>query len=261
MSFEEKRVRQALGTPGKEYESSLYPPVGQLDFERIVGMDEQTLDRAFKERHGLDEVFARDKSGHHYDGTDIETVTRRLELKRIIFARLEGYSMSPNSILWTWYDEVTPGTYSGHEGLINIFSDYVNEECNKRIRRVQNRLAREAAVHHLTPEIAKLEKAIQLSLTHHGIEPLTVPQILNIAHLPPHAKVKDSISWDLAYVLKLYFDMCEGSTNEEIAGGRRLARRTLKTMVAQYFSDEAKAAVRKIRGWKVKSPKRAKTPR
>ena len=57
MGFEEKQVRHILGTPRREEEASVFPPVGQLAFDRIKRMDEGELDRALLERHGLRHIL------------------------------------------------------------------------------------------------------------------------------------------------------------------------------------------------------------
>lgn len=87
MALEKRNLEAALRVPanpetGEQPEASLYPPVGQLPYERIEGANETTVDQLLFERHGFRVADILSRTGSQG--------FRKIALKRLALARLEG---------------------------------------------------------------------------------------------------------------------------------------------------------------------------
>src|SRR5262245_28080041 len=132
----EKPMPRSLLTPGRE-DLSPWPPVGQVEFGDIIYWNENELDRAFLERHGRQEVFEPSyfKSEKRSD--------RRLELKRVILARLEGYSLFGPEIE-NWYMTPERRGPNAPNILHRAIKLATTQKTQARIAQVTNNVAREA---------------------------------------------------------------------------------------------------------------------
>jgi len=248
---EQKLSHRSLTTPGRE-DLSPYPPVGQLSFERIIGMDEAVLDRAFKERHGLNEVFKPGKPDYsRYYAKKEESDARRLELKRVILARLEGIGLGSKSRIWDWHASIKTDDKNPESTLRVILSNHLTDECKLRIEEVWKRLAREAAVLAPYPELKKLEKQVQTKLISLGQSPLSMVDIFRTEELPSHAgKGLQSTRLNLETALKLYLLKLEGLSHADCAQRLGITGNTVNSFLNDYVTKRAREVYRTAIGLK-----------
>ena len=244
MGIEDKPMPRSLMTPGRE-DLSPWPPVGQLEFEKITAMEESGLDRAFLERHGLGQVIEE----NHYHGE--KKSGRRVELKRLILARLEGYSPSGPEI-GEWYMEQN----AAGGDPINVLSQIINHvstpETRFRIQEVQKRFAREALRLVPSEKLKSIEFKIQNILRQHGLRPLTIQEILPADKIPRARFVSGESFLDIENVLQFYLSMLEGGStiNSARRMGSRGKEKSGDVLVHRFFTKEAKDALRTVRGLK-----------
>ena len=248
MGFEEKQVRHILGTPRREEEASVFPPVGQLAFDRIKRMDEGELDRALLERHGLRHIFKREE---HYSGQTEHWKNRRAEIKKLTLARLEGMGLGGSSPVSGWYAE-THGYVDDLENTMrSTLSQSLTDECKQRINEVLTHVARAAALIMPTSGIQKLEKQIEEKLRSTGYPPLNASAIFNAKRLP--TQTGDGLRGrvlDVETGLKLYLLKLSGLSNSECAERLRSDEKIISSFWTIYYSSEAKALVRRVRGYR-----------
>src|SRR3989344_7749759 len=134
----EKSMHPSLLTPGRE-DLSPWPPIGQVDFEKINTMDETTLDKGLKERHGLETIFKKEPNSSAF-------LVRRSEIKRAVFSRLEGYSME-ESLNSRGSENTEERLDISANNLSVVFADLLTDDCRRRISEVQSTVAREAGPH------------------------------------------------------------------------------------------------------------------
>jgi hypothetical protein len=249
MGMEEKPMPRSLMTPGRE-DLSPWPPVGQLEFERIINMNEGEVERAFRERHGLNGVFKRSQKTQSFPySRDSE---RRLELKKMTLARLEGFPMSRSSVIWEWYD-----TRSGEESepemnLRSTLFRILTDECKQRITQVEESVAREAAINAPSDALKKVEHDIQTALRQHGLPPMSASEIINPEYIPHHRGGSFGGSWfTVEQLLKLFLLQIQGLSESESAQRMGTSVKSLEHLKSERFSEEAKAAIRTVRGHKV----------
>ncbi|OGG79295.1 hypothetical protein A3A39_01860 [Candidatus Kaiserbacteria bacterium RIFCSPLOWO2_01_FULL_54_13] len=251
MGIEEKRLsNRALRTPGQE-DRSPWPPVGQLEFDKITAMDEEALDYAFKERHGLKEVLKPQKANYqqHYSAENVDA--RRLELKRIALARLEGIGLGPTSQIWDWYDSMKKDAEDPVSSLRVILKNFLTDECKSRISDVREKVAREAAVLAPYSRLQKLEREIQAKLRRMGQQPLSINEIFKAERLPSHAgEGLQSTRLNLETGLKLYLLKLEGLSNAECAQRLKTTKGTAESFWMIYFTEHAREICRAARGIK-----------
>ncbi len=249
MGIEEKPMHRSLMTPGREEELSPWPPVGQLEFERITAMSEEDVDRAFKERHGLEGVFKRSEKTqtlpYRLDSQ------RRLELKKMTLARLEGFPMSKSSVIWEWYD-TRSGKSSGLENDLKVtLSRILTDECKERIAQVEKSVAREAAINVPSDTLKKIEHDIQGVLHDHGLPPMSANDIIDLEHIPHHRGGSLGGSWfTVEQLLKLFLLQIQGLSEADSALRMGATVKSLEGLKTERFSAAAKAAIRKVRGHK-----------
>ena len=244
--MEEKRIRQVLGTPGHEDESSLYPPVGQLEFDRITAMTEDKLDQAFEMRHGLTNIFKDFVRRSIY--ADPKNDGRRVEFKRLTLARLEGYH-SAGPEIGDWY--IVQDALGGDPvaALRQRFTKMLSSETKARIREIDG-AAREAAVLVPSVEVTQIHASIAAILRNHKLKPLSVVEMFRLEKLPMVRYVTDKKFFDVKKALTFYLLLLEGV--DTVTAGKRVGFSggddVAKTMLARTFSKEAKNALRQIRG-------------
>jgi len=249
MAMEEKQVRHVLGTPGREEEASVWPPVGQLGFERIKVMSEEELDRAILERHGLSEIFKQGKTGQPYSGQSAFYTAGRLQMKKAALARLEGVGMGSSSPLTDWYAELHEGTEDPQNDLRTRLNQILTDESKHRIRMVGGSTARLSALARLPPEMQKLEKRIASKLESLGQPALTAMQIFSSETPPSH--VGEGLRGKVLNVetgLKLYLLKLEGLSNADCASRLHNTEENISSFWTRYFSEEARDAFRLARG-------------
>ncbi len=236
-------MHRSLVTPGRE-DLSPYPPVGQIEMEKIVTMAEPELDRAFQERHNLDGIFKRDKHRYAYDGDGEKVTARRLELKRVVLARLEGINVGDKSELWNWYDDPEEEREYPNHDLRSALTKYLTPECKKRINDVIRHVAREAAVHRPTAESRELEGKIAVRLKELRLDPLSAVEIFNEKRLPPHSTgTREHTTFDTKFGLRVFLAQLDGITDQECADLFNVSRHTIR-LKKLYFSDQAKEVLR-----------------
>jgi hypothetical protein len=207
-------------------------------------MDEETLDRAFRERHGLDTVLKEGTySSKHLSG-------RRVEFKRVILARLEGYSALGKEFA-DWYMVESKDGGDPVNVLNQRLSHQTTPMTKARIKEVRSRVARETTTLVLTGELRKIEEKIQDVFRRYKLPPLTPGDILNADRLPIHKYISSGKFFDVERALKMYLLMLQGTSTEGAAmqagfkGGRSIATKVLSL----YYSDAAKNALRNVKGW------------
>jgi len=252
----EKRMSRALMTPGRE-DLSPVPPVGQLAFEKIIGMSEQDIDRAFLERHGLQQVFKPKvfqprRDGWQYWGSDENVAARRLELKRIILARLEGVGIGASSEIWNWYESVKKDIKNPIGSLKTTLKDILTDESKRRISEVWKKVAREAATLAPSPQLRKLEREIQAKLREMHQQPLSIGEIFNNERLPSHVGGLTGMRLNLETGLKLYLLKLNGLSNAECAERLGTTAGTISPLWAVYYTKHAKEVCRTALGMKPK---------
>lgn len=254
MGIEEKiSTHRSLRTPGNE-DFSPWPPVGQLPFEKITGMSEEEIDRAFLERHGLKEVFkSKDdtspnkQDGQQLRGSDQKAAARELKLKRIALARLEGIGLGPSSPLWGWYGSSKTDSKDPTRSLRVTLKNVLNDECKKRIEDVWKHIAREAAVFAPYPKLRELEQDIQQRFLHVLQEPLSIRQIFNAECLPSHAGGGlQSTRINLETGLELYKLKMDGDDDAECAIKLNIPANSIHTLWNRYFTESAREASKTV---------------
>ncbi len=234
---------RALMTPGRE-DLSPWPPVGQLSFDQITAMDEATLDRAFKERHGLDAIF-KSEDTYNNKNTDLESA-RRLEVKRITLARLEGYSLSKE--MADWVGAARPGTKDEIRSVQVSLSRSLTEECKKRIHEVASQVERRAATLVPPPNLLKMERRINAKLYRSGLPQMSLSDIFNPSHIPPteyeaaHPGVLNMHNALIAFEMRL-----NGHTVAECAERFGISYNSFSVLFSIYFSEKAKQAMQVVR--------------
>ena len=247
-------MHRSLMTPGRE-DLSPYPPIGQLDFEKIVAMTDEDLDRAFRERHGLQNIFKPGKPDYrsfNYMPEDDEDA-RLLELKRIVLTRLEGVGLGPNSKIWDWYDSVKENIDDPASSLGVILKNVLTDECKGRIKDVRENVAREAAVLVPYPRLQQLERQIQSKLRSMGQEPLSISDIFKVERLPSHAgDGLPSTRMNVETGLKLYLFKLEGLSNDACAERLQMDKNSMQTSWMIYFTPRAREIYRLAIGRKAR---------
>lgn len=250
--MEEKiSTHRSLHTPGRE-DFSPWPPVGQLTFEEITAMNEENIDLAFAERHGLQEVFSKEmypprKDGHQPLGSDEAVTARMLKLKRIVLARLEGIGMGPSSPLWGWYGSPKTDSKDPTRSLRVNLKNILNDECKKRIKDVREHIAREAAVLAPYPKLRELEKEIQQRFLHVLQEPLSIREIFNPERLPSHAGGGlQSTRLNLETGLELYLLKMDGFNEAECAERLGAPVASIHPLWNLYFTERAREASKTV---------------
>jgi len=229
--------------PGRE-DLSPWPPVGQFNFKKIETMTEPELDRAFQERHNLDGIFKRDKQRDAYDGISAKISARRLNLKRVVMARLEGINLGDKSGLWDWYGGPREEIENPVASLRRTLTNFLTPECLKRMHEVVTHVAREAAVHRPRAELRKLEERISARLKKLGLDPLSAGEIFNEERLPSHSKAtRERTTFDTEFGLRVFLAQLDGITDAECAQLLRVSRHTIR-LKALYFSGTAKKVLR-----------------
>lgn len=235
---DQKPMHRSLMTPGRE-DLSPWPPVGQLEFDKITAMDEETLDRAFVERHGLSQVINKESYRNKTE--------RRLELKRLILAKLEGYATQTNEID-NWYISTRDIEAENPARTLNVtLNRILTEDAKVRFRDVRHHIAREALVLVPSEELQEIEQKIARIFLNRKLKPLKVSEILNINNLPiakPQSEIK---SFDIKSALSFYLLMLQGVSTVDAARrvGIRGESSTLSGILSITFSKEAKEALKK----------------
>jgi len=248
-------MQRSLLTPGRE-DLSPWPPVGQLAFEKIIGMNELDIDRAFAERHGLQQVFKPKvfqprKDGYQPLGSDENVEIRRLELKRITLARLEGIGLGPSSEMWNWYDSVRKDINDPINALFTRLEAILTNDCKSRIKEVREKVAREAAVLAPSPNLRRLEKEVQAKLREMHQHPLSIGEIFNNERLPSHVgEGLPSTRLNIETGLKLYLFKLYNLSEAECATRLGTTRGTISSLWGIYFTKHAKEVCRVARGIK-----------
>lgn len=245
---EQKPMHPSLMTPGRE-DLSPWPPVGQLKFERIINMSEAEVDRSFQERHGLEAVFK--KSGKTQRLPYRFDLERRLELKKMTLARLEGFSMDASSVIWEWYDTRSGEESEPETNLRTTLFRILTNECKERIAQVEKSVAREAAIHAPADAVKKIERDIGAVLRSKGLPPMSASEILNPEHIPHHKDGSASGRWfTVEQVLKLFLLQLQGLSESDSAVRVGTSLKSLQNLKSESFSPAAKTAIRIVRGHK-----------
>ncbi len=239
---------RALMTPGRE-DLSPWPPVGQLPFEQITALNEEQLDRAFKERHGLSEIFKNQTTKLRQKPYARETQAgRRVEIKRIVLARLEGNSMGEKSKVADWSDRVYSQTLDPERSLQVSLSRILTDECKKRIEEVRDAAAREAMLDVLPLNLQKIERDINAALLAKKLPPLTIREIFNPDNIPAHQSgIGNGIKYGIEEFLRIFLMELQGYSESEIARRIGTTTNTLSSVKSKHFSNEARAAIQAVK--------------
>lgn len=234
---EQKPMHRSLLTPGLE-DRSPFPPVGQLQFGKIADMNEEVLNRALRERHGLTNIFKEGTRNPPY--TEGNLGARRVEIKRAALARLEGYSTHESEELIR-----AEGSSAGSGGLLaSTLERVLNPECKERIHDVNRSVAREALLHRPSAELAELEEKIKGELSKLGLPELSLPEILNVDNLPPHR----GELWERA--LKGFYLQLTGLSETETAEALGMEVGSFSGFKSARLSKVAINVIRTLRGFK-----------
>lgn len=254
MSSREELERAVL-TPGRE-DIGPYPPVGQLTFDRIKMMEERDIDERFRIAHGLMEVF-KDGSKHIRPNDE-----RRVQLKRAILMRLEGYSISKDIALW--YEgrpaSYMPGRETADDPVNALRSEIeanVSDETQKRIVAVNEDIARAAMTIAPSAEIQKVLASINLILKQYKIAPLEMVEMFNLENLPPHDLRQPRYIFTMNNLLQMYQHQLNGLTIKEIGTRLSIPESSVRTYLSDYMSRKAKDALQNVRNQKRKPHKKA----
>ncbi len=240
-----RNPEDSLLAPGRE-DLSLWPPIGQLAFERITTMSEKQLDEAFKERHGLDEIF-NVTDGHVKPYQKDSQSGRRVEIKRIALARLEGYQLRHGSEIEEWTGPVRPSTVGHTDSLRQLLQNVLNDACRRRIADVHKFVAREAALYAPTQEVREILNKIQPLLSSQGFEAMSPDKILRVTQLPPHVPESKTNIFDVKTALRVFLLKLQGSNNAECAKAVGVKIESLENLDTYRFSDAAKEVIQEVR--------------
>lgn len=245
MSIEnEKPVPRSLKTPGRD-DLSPWPPIGQMKFEQIVQMKDAQLDRAILERHGLSKIFKSDTSN------SIRTESRRVQIKRVVLARLEGYPTGQESELEKWYDPPNEETLSPLASLSVLFSRELTSECKKRIVDVTRKVAREAQIAQAPIKIRKIHREISNVLSRAGLTPLSVEEIFSTTKIPPHAANSASNKYDVEFWLKYFLLRIQGNQLRDTAEKLHVDEQVLHILPSRHLSKTARDTIRLANKWNI----------
>ncbi len=239
--------RNPLLAPGRD-DLSLWPPIGQMPFDRITAMSEEQLDAEFKLRHGLDEIF-NVTDGHVKPYQKDSQSGRRVEIKRIVLARLEGYPFDQNSELYDWTGPVKGG--SGDHGAVikSKLVGILTPACKERMASVRKNVARDAAIQAPPEEVRLIMKKINSKLKSLQLEELSVHDIFLPDHLPRHSEITSGEGGELNIykLLKVFLLITQGHSNAECAARFSANQDSLTVRMSTYFSPKAKEVISIIR--------------
>jgi len=246
----EKRAANALLVPGY-VDRSMYPPPGQLPFERIIGMSERALDGRLNMHLKAKPVFHGQPYRHPRNESH---AARALELKRIVLAMLEGYSVQGESMedwyapMRTWAEDVD------RKSLHNILSDHLSRECKDRIEEVRSRVARDAMLFAPDAENRKMLAKINHELDKAGLPEFSMVDIINIDNVPKHKAESMKVrAWDIHDILKIFYLSLRGHSNDEMALAMHTDKNSLAVAKSNYMNGKAKDAIKTIRSGRKRS--------
>lgn len=197
-----------FGKDGKA-EGVLDPLPGQMAFEHIMSASEKELDEYIDSQLPKDVAAFQKLPYPNNDG-------RRVEIKRLVLARLMGFSLRGKSIQEAFdFVDTKKSTEGGdlERTLDQTLRRLLTDECKARIQEVWRNVAREAGALGLTPENQLIMDKIIEVLNKKGIQyspPLTHLDILNIYNLPRHdvsdvnESTLSSVQWDIGVILNVY---------------------------------------------------------
>ncbi|MBI5456558.1 hypothetical protein HY969_02360 [Candidatus Kaiserbacteria bacterium] len=221
-------------------------PVGKMQFEEIVGMDEPAVDMRLR-LHMKGESIFKDRSFMSHNDT------RRLEIKRIFLAALEGYGPA-NPVFLNWYGRIRKSRHaeSGDElenvanSLAVLVSQRASDAYKKRVVVVRKEIIPEMQLSHLDGESSRTLNEINAKLQMLRMSPLSARDIFRRTRVRGRF---DSDEWNTArmlHMLQLSLTLSVGEVAERLhttKGMVHLVRR-------RYFRQEIVDMIHRLTGRK-----------
>lgn len=235
--------RSSLLVPGRD-DLSFFPPVGQLSFDTITAMNEHDIDQRISLHLQGASPFKKGSPTLRWDEN------RRLEIKRIFLAKLEGFSFRDTHFA-EWYEGPKKELQDLEKALLITVSVHASDTLKKRIAEVSKKTAREAfLLSERTQEIQRVMSRINATLKNRKIitEDLNAHELINIHNTPRHEKIdtdlpRESDQWDIVKVLNLYLRRFSSDyVYKEAKEATAISRHTTK---------RAKDLYKKYKGFKI----------